>query len=146
MKDAPRRGSIVALEDGSAWPTETFANVADRERVEIVSQDHGEPAERFLARLGEQCAAMQAAGVSLGTVVLACSTLAGSGRSRERVARLLLSRLPPDPERRLVLATDAMQGGSANALLGLADRLLRAATGLDLSIEVHAERAFAQAR
>jgi hypothetical protein len=139
MDEVEPRGCIVALEEGAAWPTRTFATIEDRDRVDVVHQQPGEAPHDFMMRLRDKCCSMQAAGVTLGTAVLSCSNC-----PNEAIARSLANRLGAEAGGQLVLVTDARRAGGANELLGLADSLLGSAAGTDLSIVVRAERSRAQ--
>jgi hypothetical protein len=66
-------GCIVVLEPGAKWPERAFAEMPHRDSVVVVNKTEAETPEHFLTRLSHQFARLQASGVLLRTVLVACA-------------------------------------------------------------------------
>jgi len=76
-------GCIVILEPGASWPEKAFASIPHRDGVAVVNESPEETLEHFFKRLARQIAHVNASGVLVRSVVVAC-TIASAGHPIDR--------------------------------------------------------------
>jgi hypothetical protein len=135
LPHAERSGCLVILEHGTEWPTPVFQRTYERDCVIVVTLEPDQSLGLFLAQLGRRFELAGRSGLSIRTVVVACSgntTL----QARLRLLRSIARQLDREREVRFVIVGDPTDGVESGVLLVMADALLEHLRGERVTIQI----------
>ncbi len=118
-------GSVVVLETESRWPTEAFADIAERDRVVIIRDDPSQDVQGLAARIRKHAEDFDRDGAGLGSAIIACGLYyASCNHRRTQLVKTLIPLMAVDDAELIVTHTGA-GGADSGVLFELASSILR---------------------